>query len=128
MAELGQVIPVLRSFDEARTRDFYLNFLGFEFVFEHRFDATAPLYMGVRRGDCLLHLSEHYGDATPGSAIRIMCDDVDGYMAALRAKEFGNARPGVPEDMPWGSREITIQDPAGNRLTFFSRLPESAGA
>ena len=79
--------------------------------------------MGVRRGGCSLHLSEHYGDATPGSAVRIPVDDVSAYMAVLRAKQHGNARPGEPERMPWGSYEITIQDPSSNRLTFYTEGP-----
>ena len=120
MTTFGTPVPILRSFDEARTRDFYLDFLGFELVFEHRFEAGLPLYMGVRHGGCVLHLSEHYGDGSPGAAVRVPVDDVVAYAAALRAKRHGNARPGKPQAMPWGSREITINDPAGNRLTFFS--------
>ena len=114
----GPPTPILRSFDEKRTKDFYLGFLGFELVFEHRFEEWAPLYMGVKKGDCVLHLSEHYGDVTPGSAVRIPVDDVKAYMAELRAKEFGNSRPGEPQLQEWGSWEITIADPASNRLTF----------
>lgn len=121
---LGGAVPILRSFDEARTRAFYLDFLGFELLFEHRFAPDLPLYLAVARGDCVLHLSEHYGDATPGSAVRIPVDDVDAYMKSLRAKKFGNARPGEPEPTPWGSREITISDPANNRLTFFGAAAE----
>ena len=121
---LGAPVPILRSFDEARTKDFYLNFLGFALEFEHRFDPTAPLYMGVRQGDCVLHLSEHYGDATPGGAVRIPVPDVSAYMAELRAKQHGNARPGEPQLMPWGSYEITVQDPSSNRLTFFTPGPD----
>jgi len=117
---LGAPTPILRSFDETRARAFYLDFLGFEEVFSHRFEAGLPLYMGIRKGDCVIHLSEHYGDATPGSAVRIPVDDVSAYMAELRAKAFGNARPGEPKKTPWGSREILITDPAGNRLTFWS--------
>ena len=117
---LGPAVPILRSFDEARTRSFYLDFLGFELEFEHRFDATAPLYLGVRKGDCILHLSEHYGDGSPGSAVRIEVDDVTSYIQQLREKGFGNANPGVPEPTPWGTLEIMIQDPASNRLTFYS--------
>ena len=113
-------IPILRSFDEARTTAFYIDFLGFETVFEHRFEPGLPLYRGVRRGDCVLHLSEHYGDATPGSAIRIPVDDVVAFAADLLAKHHGNARPGVPGETPWGTREITITDPASNRLTFYT--------
>ena len=68
---LRRTTPILRSFDEAKARAFYLDFLGFKVVFEHRFHAGAPLYMGIARGDCHLHLSEHHGDATPGSSMRI---------------------------------------------------------
>ena len=53
---LGHPTPILRSFDEKRTKDFYLGFLGFELVFEHRFEEWAPLYMSVKKGDCVLHL------------------------------------------------------------------------
>ena len=123
MTALGSPVPVLRSFDEARTKDFYLGFLGFELVFEHRFEAWAPLYMAVRRDQCVLHLSEHYGDATPGSAVRVPVDDVAAYMATLRAKAHGNARPGEPKPMPWGSLEISIRDPSSNALTFFTPSP-----
>jgi len=118
----GSPTPILRSFDEARAKAFYIDFLGFELVFEHRFEPGMPLYMGLRKDGCALHLSEHYGDATPGSAVRIPVDDVTAYMEILRSKAFGNARPGVPEEMPWGSREITITDPAGNRLTFYTEV------
>lgn len=116
----GAPTPILRSFDEARTRAFYIDFLGFELVFEHRFEPNLPLYMGLEKGGCTLHVSEHYGDGSPGVAVRIPVDDVTLYAAELRAKEFGNARPGVPALTPWDSREIAITDPAGNRLIFYT--------
>lgn len=117
---LGPVTPVLRSFDEARTRAFYVDFLGFELVFEHRFEPGMPLYMGVRRGECVLHLSEHYGDGAPGAAVRIACDDVTAYAVALRDRKFENARPDAPQTMPWGTLEFAVHDPSHNRLTFFT--------
>lgn len=121
----GPPTPILRSFDEARAKAFYLDFLGFEPVFEHRFEPGLPLYMGIRLGDCVLHLSEHYGDGSPGAAIRIPVGDIVAYARELRAKQFGNARPGEPGDTPWGTREITIADPAGNRLTFYTETPNA---
>lgn len=126
MGKLGHPVPILRSFHEARTKDFYVNYLGFELVFAHRFADWAPLYMSVKLGDCVVHLSEHYGDATPGAAIRIPVDDVDAYMTELRAKEHGNSRPGAPEPTPWGTREISICDPSSNRITFFTRIDDGA--
>jgi uncharacterized glyoxalase superfamily protein PhnB len=119
--QLSRTTPILRSFDAARAREFYIDYLGFEVVFEHRFEPTLPLYMGIRRGDCTLHLSEHHGDATPGAAMRIEVDDVDALCAELSAKPYGHARAQV-QSMPWGTRDMTLTDPFGNRLTFTSAI------
>ena len=124
MVMLGTITPILRSFDATRARAFYCDFLGFDLLFEHRFEPDLPLYMAVQRGACELHLSEHYGDATPGSAVRIAVDDVRAYAAQLRAKAFGNARPGIPVQTDWGSLEMVLTDPTGNRLIFYTYLPD----
>ena len=118
---LSRTTPILRSFDEAKAREFYLAFLGFKVVFEHRFHVGAPLYMGIARGECHLHLSEHHGDATPGAAMRIQVEDVDAFCAELMAREYRHSRPQVQE-MPWGTRDFTVTDPFGNRLTFTSAI------
>ncbi|HEX3424037.1 MAG TPA: glyoxalase superfamily protein [Sphingomicrobium sp.] len=117
----GSPTPILRSFDERRAKRFYVEFLGFEILFERRFEPNSPLYMGLRKGDCVLHLSEHYGDGTPGSVTRIPAHDVKALAVELREKNFENARPGDPQLMDWGSWELTIHDPASNRLTFYTQ-------
>lgn len=43
------VVPILRSFDEGKAREFYVTWLGFEVDWEHRFDPGTPLYMQVSR-------------------------------------------------------------------------------
>jgi len=121
MTTLRKTTPILRSFDEAKAREFYLDFLGFQVVFEHRFEPGLPLYMGVARGDCALHLSEHHGDATPGASIRIEVDDVDALCAELMARHPRHNRAEV-QAMPWGTRDFTVTDPFGNRLTFTSAI------
>jgi len=121
--EFDQPVPILRIFDEEKARDFYVGFLGFAVDWEHRLAPGTPVYMQVRLSRTVLHLSEHHGDATPGSAVRIGCEDVDAFCAALNAKGYKYARPGVQE-MPWGTRDTTVDDPFGNRLTFTSsRMP-----
>ena len=114
---LGKITPILRSFDEAKAKEFYIDFLGFKVDFEHRFADDMPLYMGISKDDCVIHLSEHHGDCSPGSAIRIETENVDAYHQELIAKQYKYARPGV-QNQPWGSREMSISDPFGNRLTF----------
>ena len=110
-------IPIFRSFDEKATKSFYIEFLGFEIEFEHRFEPDTPLYLGVKRDDCVLHLSEHHGDSTPGSAVRIDVADVKAYCRALNAKQYKHARPGV-QSQPWGYDDMSISDPSGNKLIF----------
>ncbi len=122
MDSFAPAVPILRSFDEAQARDFYLRYLGFEVVFEHRFSDGMPLYMGVRRGACELHLSEHHGDATPGSAVRIEVPDVDGFHAEIEARGHPRLRPGI-QDQSWGAREILLTDPFGNRIVFWQDAP-----
>lgn len=116
--KLDRPTPILRMFDEQMTREFYVDFLGFKIDWEHRFDAAAPLYMQVSHGDCVMHLSGHFGDTCPGGAVRIPVDDIDSYQQGLLAKKYKHARPGAAELMPWGTRDLTITDPSGNRLTF----------
>lgn len=117
---LGPVVPILRMFDIAATRVFYVDYLGFMIDWEHRFSADLPLYMQVSRGGVALHLSQHHGDATPGSAVRIDCSDVAVLKADLDGKAYPFMRPGI-ETPPWGGRELSVRDPASNRIVFVER-------
>ena len=118
---LGKVTPILRVFDEVKTREFYIDFLGFNMDWEHRFGDGLPLYMQVSKDDCILHLSEHHGDCCPGSAMRIEIEGIDTYQKELMEKQYQNSQPGIQE-MPWGSRGMSITDPFGNKLVFTNAI------
>jgi len=120
MPTFGPATPILRIFDEAKAREFYLDFLGFSVSFEHRFGEDFPLYLGITHSGCELHLSEHHGDASPGAHIRIAIDDVNAYCRTLADKQYKFAKPGYASKTPWGTLEATLTDPFGNRLTFYS--------
>ena len=49
--------------------------------------------------------------------MRIETDELEAFQEELAAKRYKNARPGI-ETMPWGSRNMSVSDPFGNRLTF----------
>lgn len=68
------VIPVLRIFDYGKAMAFYRDWLGFEIVWEHEFEPGMPKYVEVKKGGMVLHLSEHHGDATPGSKVFVWCN------------------------------------------------------
>jgi hypothetical protein len=120
MIKLGTTTPILRIFDEALAKDFYVGFLGFEVAWEHRFSENSPLYMQVSKDDCVLHLSGHFGDCCPGGAVRIETQDVRAYSELLNFKNYKHARPGC-DSTPWHTTEMSIEDPFGNKLVFFER-------
>lgn len=109
-------IPILRMFDEAKAREFYLEFLGFSVDFEHRFEPGLPLYLGLVRAGLHLHLSEHHGDASPGSTVFVWMHQVERLRDELQAKGYSYGRPEIVEQ-PWG-RLLEVHDPFGNRIRF----------
>ncbi len=43
-----QTIPILHIFDVTKARQFYLDYLGFQVDWEHRFEPALPLYLRFR--------------------------------------------------------------------------------
>jgi uncharacterized glyoxalase superfamily protein PhnB len=115
--ELKSAVPVLRIFSIEKAREFYVDFLGFTWDWEHRFSDNSPLYAQVSRGKVLLHLSEHHGDGSPGAGVMVFMTGIDDYHRELAAKNYRYYRPGV-EDAPWGARIMKVRDPFHNHLTF----------
>ncbi|WP_089173303.1 glyoxalase superfamily protein [Bosea sp. AS-1] len=110
-------IPILRIFDETKAKEFYLDFLGFHMDWDHRFGPNMPLYMQVSRSGLQLHLSEHHGDASPGSTVFVWMQGIDALHAELIGKRYTYSRPGIEEDGP-GGRTLQVPDPFGNRIRF----------
>lgn len=114
--KLSAAIPIVRIFSVEKAKEFYVDFLGFTLDWEHRFEADLPLYAQVSRSGLTLHLSEHHGDASPGSTTFVPVEDIDALHAELHAKAYAFARPGI-EAEGWG-RVMQVTDPFGNRLRF----------
>ena len=104
--------PILPAHDVRRTRQFYES-LGFKAGYnDDRYDI-------LRRGNLVVHL-EHQGDLAP-AANHTSC-----YWRVSNAdvlhQEFASL--GLPRgthltepfDEPWGMREFTLKDPAGNLI------------
>lgn len=120
---LRPAIPILRIFSVDKAKEFYVDFLGFEIQWEHRFEPELPLYTEIARSGLTLHLSEHHGDASPGSTAFVWMTGIEEFHRELLAKQYGYARPGI-EDAPWG-RVVSVTDPFGNSLRFSERTEES---
>lgn len=115
---LSNPIAILRIFDETKAREFYIDFLGFTIDWEHRFEPGTPLYMQVSKDTVAFHLSEHHGDASPGSSVRVFVEGLQEYQEVLAAKGYKYYRPGI-EKMSWGTRDMSVTDPFGNRIVFW---------
>mgnify|MGYP006196479933 CR=1 FL=1 len=121
---LQNITPILRIFSVEKATAFYIDFLGFQLDWQHRFGENFPLYLQISKDQCLLHLSEHHGDASPGSSIRIHCDDIQQYHHMLAAKDYQFAKPELIQT-PWDTQEFQMTDPFFNRLIFWQNLAAS---
>ncbi|MGC4025373.1 MAG: glyoxalase superfamily protein [Mesorhizobium sp.] len=121
--QFSLAVPIFRIFDEAKAREFYLDFLGFQLDWEHRFGPNMPLYMQVSRGSLKLHLSEHSGDASPGSTALVYMEGVEALQKELIDKKYKYNRPGL-QKQDWGL-ECTVIDPFRNQIRFLEARGEA---
>lgn len=111
-----RAIPIIRILSMETAREFYMEWLGFSVDWEHRFEEDLPLYIQVSRAGLTLHLTEHHGDATPGSTCFVWMHGVERFHQELTDKRYTKGRPALNE-MPWG-RQVEVIDPFGNRIRF----------
>lgn len=105
-----EVVPILHVKDGYETAKWY-DRLGFRVESEHRFAPGMPLYLFLERGDSHLHLSEHKGDAKPGTLLYFYVSDVGAIASEFNAEII---------DQPW-CREVQLTDPDGNRWRIGER-------
>lgn len=106
-----EIIPVLRVEDAARAVEWYAR-LGFVKEWEHQFEPNFPYFVSIARGNVRIYLSEHLGDAVPGTLIHLYVADIDAV-----SEEFG-----IPVDEEGlAGRECDIEDLDGNRLRIAQR-------
>jgi catechol 2,3-dioxygenase-like lactoylglutathione lyase family enzyme len=115
--------PILPTHDLSATRGFY-QALGF------RAGYNDDHYEILRRGNLVVHL-ERCDDLLPASN-RTSCywrvADADALyreFAALGLPSEGSPRLTAPSDEPWGMREFTLKDPAGNLIRVGHELYRS---
>ncbi|HFK5528027.1 TPA: glyoxalase superfamily protein [Elizabethkingia anophelis] len=115
------VIPVLRMFDYQKAKEFYVDWLGFEILWEHTFEENFPVYMEIQRANIKFHLSEHHGDGTPGTHIFIWYDGIEDFHRELSAKDYKYNKPGLQETF-YEALSFTVTDPFGNSIIFNQKL------
>lgn len=117
------IIPVLRMFDYQKAKEFYVDWLGFDILWEHTFDENFPVYMEVQRENIKFHLSEHHGDGTPGTHVFIWCDEIESFHKEISVKNYKYNKPGLEKTF-YGALAFTVTDPFGNNIIFNQKLEE----
>lgn len=116
---MARVIPIMRIFDYAKTIQFYIDWLGFDIVWEHKPEGN-PVYMRIAKDDAVIDLSEHHGDSSPGTRITITdFKGIKAYHAQLIAREYKYMKPGL-ERASWNPDVLlmTVIDPFHNSIVF----------
>lgn len=115
-----RVMATLRITSYARSKAFYVDGLGFQVDWEHRFEPHLPVFMQVSRDGLAFFLTEHKGDCPVGGLIHLYVPDVDAWYVELQRKGVPVAEP--PNESIQGLRDMTVVDPDGNRIRICTRL------
>lgn len=116
---MQRVIPALRTTDYARSKAFYIDGLGFRVESEHRFEPDFPVFATLIRDGMTIYLTAHQGDCQVGGLVHFVVDDVDADYAEFLCNGVAVCEP-PNDDLP-RLRMMTVVDPDGNQLRFFTR-------
>jgi uncharacterized glyoxalase superfamily protein PhnB len=114
------VIPQLRITNARDSLAFYVEGLGFAVDWQHQFEPGFPLFLQLTRDSQTIFLTEHTGDCQVGGAVYFIVPDVDDCYRDFSGRGLVSIQR--PEDTAWGSREMVVTDPDGNRLRFAAHV------
>jgi catechol 2,3-dioxygenase-like lactoylglutathione lyase family enzyme len=119
-----QVVPALRITDEAVSRAFYVDRLGFQVEWEHRFQPDFPVFLRITRDGMTVFLTQHRDDCPPGALVHFYVADVDAWYTEFLSRGVAIHSP-PSEDIP-GLRDMLVVDPDGNKLRFCTLLSDTS--
>jgi catechol 2,3-dioxygenase-like lactoylglutathione lyase family enzyme len=95
-------------------RRFYVELLGLRVLLEEdgylRIGGGGGFHLGIEAAE---------RDDDPAIELNVEVPDVDA--AYHRLRDHGVAFDAPPQDVPWGARHAWLRDPAGHRLSLYSR-------
>lgn len=109
---MERAVPILPADDLRVAREFYVDRLGFEVIFEATEDGRIGL-LGLSRGTIELTIDAPMDGHGRHACVSLRVDDADRYHAEWSAKT-AVLRP--PHNEPWGARTFDLLDPAGNTI------------
>lgn len=113
---LTDIHPKLPMRSKSKTRDYYLNQLGFAKYGSADYDG----YLMVEKDNIQIHFFE-FKDLNPNEnygQVYIRTDDIDTLYQILLDRGVAIHPNGKLEVKPWGQKEFALLDPDNNLLTF----------
>jgi len=112
---LTEINPKLPMRDQARTKEFYIDQLGFQ-----QFGNDYEDYLMVQKDNVQIHFfefkeldpKENYGQ------VYIRTTDIDKLYQSIVDKKISIHPAGDLQTKPWRQREFSLLDPDNNLLTF----------
>ena len=113
---LTNIHPKLPMRDKVRTRDFYLNQLGFSEFGSADFEG----YLMVQKDNIQIHFFEFRGlDPKENyGQVYIRTDNIEDWYRLALGKNLDLPAAGHLQLKPWGQKEFSLLDPDHNLLTF----------
>ncbi|GLC89681.1 glyoxalase superfamily protein [Lysinibacillus piscis] len=118
---MQKVIPAFRITDYTKSKAFYVEGMGFQVDWEHRFEPHFPIFAQITKDEMTIYLTEHTGDCQTGGLIHLFVTDVDKWYEELRNKKDIRIMASPHEDIE-GLRMMTIVDPDENQIRICTRL------
>jgi catechol 2,3-dioxygenase-like lactoylglutathione lyase family enzyme len=112
---IRRAVPDIRSRSIEESREFYVDFLGFEVAMDLGFVMT---FASPRNPTAQITVMQDDGQQTLWPDVSIEVDDVDA--VHQRAVERGFAIVYPLTDEPWGVRRFFVRDPNGATLNILS--------
>lgn len=113
---LTDINPKLPMRSKAKTKDYYINQLGFREFGNADYDG----YLMLEKDSIQIHFflfealdpKENYGQ------VYIRTNDIDGLYQSFLNKKVSIHPSGKLQTKPWGQKEFAMLDPDNNLLTF----------
>ncbi|MGH7620438.1 MAG: glyoxalase superfamily protein [Gemmatimonadaceae bacterium] len=115
---IRRVVPDIKSKHLAQSREFYVDFMGFELAMDMGFVMT---FVSPSNPTTQISVVRDDGDATLLPDLSVEVADVDD--VHRRAVERGLEIVYPLTDEPWGVRRFFVVDPNGAILNVLSHLP-----
>ncbi len=113
------IIPTLRISDLGPSQTFYVDGLGFQVDWQWQQSADKPTVLQISCNGQRIYLTQH-PECKQGGLVYFYVDDVDLWYSEILKKSI--AVDALPEDKPWGNREMQLSDPDKNTIRVCTPL------